>query len=329
MSISLEKAEFIRIDQQEVPAGADAYWLPTPDNDRLRIATFAVDAAVGTVILTTGRCEFIEKYFEVVEELRARKLNVVMMDWRGQGLSSRLLAQPEKGHIKTFGTYVADFRLLMRDVVKPAFAPPYFALTHSMGSAPILNLLADGYDELAGAVLVSPMTRLFDTPLVRLGAKLLAHGGVRVGAGRRSVANVREASMAFEGNNLTSDRQRHARFRLLQEAAPNASVHAPTYGWLKAAFDAMDRINAPASLAGMKVPVLIIAAGDDTVVDGSNAPRLAGLYEKLDCKVIEGAQHEVLMEQDQYRAQFWTHFDTYMAARLKDYSAAPASNGSA
>src|SRR5260221_10899037 len=39
----------------------------------------------------TGRAEQIEKYFETVRDLRDRGFAVAMIDWRGQGHSSRRL----------------------------------------------------------------------------------------------------------------------------------------------------------------------------------------------------------------------------------------------
>ena len=44
----------------------------------------------GTVCIFPGRSEFIEKYFEVVGELRRRGFAVAVLDWRGQGGSGRL-----------------------------------------------------------------------------------------------------------------------------------------------------------------------------------------------------------------------------------------------
>ena len=53
--------------------------------------------AQGVCVLLNGQTEFIEKYFEVIDELRGRGFSVATMDWRGQGDSSRLTAgQPQK-----------------------------------------------------------------------------------------------------------------------------------------------------------------------------------------------------------------------------------------
>ena len=70
-------------------------------------------------MLLNGQTEFIEKYFEVIDDLRARGFSVVTMDWRGQGGSDRLLANPLKAHIADFAQYDEDLAILMREVVAP------------------------------------------------------------------------------------------------------------------------------------------------------------------------------------------------------------------
>ena len=79
----------------------------------------------GTILLLTGRGEFIEKYAtEVVGELLGRGFAVIALDWRGQGLSYRPLADHEKGHIDSFDTYLADLKLFLQSVVAPEAPRP-------------------------------------------------------------------------------------------------------------------------------------------------------------------------------------------------------------
>ena len=52
--------------------------------------------ARGICVLLNGQTEFIEKYFEVIDELRGRGFTVATMDWRGQGGSSRDPGQPQE-----------------------------------------------------------------------------------------------------------------------------------------------------------------------------------------------------------------------------------------
>jgi lysophospholipase len=100
---------------------------------RLRYAVWtAAGTPRGSVVLIHGRGEFIEKYaMEVAGELRGRGFAVYAVDIRGQGLSTRMLPDHDKGHIDDFGTYVADLAALMDAVVAPEAPHPRRLLSHS------------------------------------------------------------------------------------------------------------------------------------------------------------------------------------------------------
>jgi lysophospholipase len=263
-----------------------------------------------------GRSEFIEKYFEVIDELRARGFAVATMDWRGQGLSDRMLPVREKGHILDFGAFRADLRLFTEDFARPRIEGPMVLMTHSMGGTPALQLLADGYDVFAAAALCAPMTRLFANPVKRAYARIASNLACALGASRQPVAGVKEHSLRFEGNVLTSDLNRHTRFRDLQAAAPNAILREPTFGWLRAATEAMADLDRPGRLENLKTPVLIVSAARDLLVDSAHHAVLAARSPLIENVVIDGALHEILMERDEIRAGWWRAFDAFIAAKL-------------
>ncbi len=97
-----EKMDLIGLPENPVPQGAITVPILAQDGLTLRAARWAGSAPRGTVVILLGRGEFIENYFEVVEELLTRRFDVVIMDWRGQGLSERELADPRKGPIDDF-----------------------------------------------------------------------------------------------------------------------------------------------------------------------------------------------------------------------------------
>jgi lysophospholipase len=267
-----------------------------------------------------GRSEFIEKYFEVARDLQARRLAVATMDWRGQGLSERLLPVREKGHIQDFGVFRADLRRFADEVVRKRLPGPYVLVTHSMGGTPALQLLADGDETYCAAVLCAPMTRLFDGLLHRIGVRLVAQAATRIGLSRYAIAGVKEHSMAFEGNILTSDRARHERFRELQSAAPNATIREPTYGWVRAATEAMDDLHRPGRFNKLKTPTLIVSAENDHLVRSSDHQWLARRSRLIECVTINGALHEILMERDEIRDQFWQAFDRFVLPKIESAS---------
>src|SRR5271154_1787781 len=87
----------------------------TAPGARLRAARFAAAGDQrGVCVLLNGQTEFIEKYFEVIDELRGRGFAVAALDWRGQGGSGRLVPQaPLRVHIDDFAEYDADLNAFM------------------------------------------------------------------------------------------------------------------------------------------------------------------------------------------------------------------------
>lgn len=309
-------ADFIRIPGNPPPDGADVFDFQASDGVQLRAATFPVANARGCVVLMAGRCEFIEKYFEVVKDLQARGFSVATMDWRGQGLSERLLPDGSKGHVDDFRKFVADLRLFAEEVAMKRFGGPYILMAHSMGGAPALQLLMDGYERFRAAVLCAPMTRLYANPAMRVVINVLPRLANLFGASDSAVPAAEDHSMKFEGNILTSDHARHDRFRELQTVAPNAVIGAPTYGWLRAATDAMNDLHRPGRFAKLKTPVLIVSAENDKLVDSADHEVLASRSPLISHTLIKGALHEIMMEQDTLRAQFWKAVDEFLAPLL-------------
>ena len=132
--------QLISIPANPVPEGATVGTVKTADGALLRFARFAPPAGrKGTLCVFPGRAEFIEKYFEVVRDGRARGFAVAMIDWRGQGLSERALPNARKGHVLDFSQYDLDLEAFVKEVVLPDCPPPLFALGHSMGAAVLLR----------------------------------------------------------------------------------------------------------------------------------------------------------------------------------------------
>lgn len=317
-------ADFIRIPSNKVPDGAEAIDFRAADGAALRGAIFPAPRAKATAVLALGRAEFIEKYFEVADDLRRRGFSVAALDWRGQGLSQRDARAGSLGHVGDFADFRSDLAAFMASVVRKRLAPPFVLLTHSMGGTPALQMLADGDETFCAAVLSAPMTRLDDGALKRLGVRFLARAACSIGFSVSPVPGVKEHSLAFEGNVLTSDPARHARFRDLQAAAPNAIVREPTYGWVRAAMAAMDDLHRPRRFMNLKTPTLIVSAGNDQLVRSGDHQSLCRRSPLIACVTIDGALHEIMMERDEIRDQYWKAFDDFVAPRLCAAAPAPA-----
>ena len=67
-SQSKPKAPLIDIDSFNCPSGGDSFFYKTSDGVNLRIAIWNETSSKGTILLQSGRTEFIEKYYEVIQE---------------------------------------------------------------------------------------------------------------------------------------------------------------------------------------------------------------------------------------------------------------------
>ncbi len=296
-----------------MPEGGEARWLAMPDGARLRVFTWA-GGSRGTVFFFGGRTEFVEKYFEVVGELRARGFSVVSLDWRGQGLSTRLLPDRRKGHIDDFSTFDRDLAHVMAEIA-PGFPKPWFALAHSMGGTVLLAAAHDHPDWFAGVVLSAPMLGLkFSGKAMALTVRGMATGLDALGFGKRYLPGGTPKAAdenPFERNILTHDERRYALLQALIRAEPALGLGSATVGWLHAAFRTIDIMSSPGWLAAVRTPVLICAAERDSLIDGA-ALRHAVVHLPVGELVeIAGSRHEILIEIDACRAAFWGAFDAF------------------
>lgn len=296
--------------------------IQTPDGIPLRACVWDVPAGQerrGVCVLLQGLTEFLEKYGEVASELNARGFTVASLDWRGQGGSERLAQGNRKVHIRDFDEYDLDLTTLMRDVVPGLGDAPLIALAHSLGAHILLRYLHDNRRRFACAVLVAPMLAIQTKPYSLWFTKLVtALFNLRRPSKRYLFGTERRDPMTlpFEKNLVTRDRARHERMKALLRAQPFLRVHGPTFGWLGAALKSISHIWRRGYPESIQTPMLIAGAGADRIV--ITAPERAYVKRLPNAAYIEipGAEHEILMERDEIRAQFWTAFDAFVDARL-------------
>lgn len=315
-------APIVKIPENPTPKGVDAFWIEAGDGTRLRALTWTPEAAGiahprGTVFVFNGRTEFAEKYFEVIGELIARDFAVATLDWRGQGLSDRALPDPRKGYVGDFNEFDGDLASFMGKVA-PDFPRPWIALAHSMGGNILTRGAHDHPEWFSALVLSAPMLGL------RLGRamgmiRMLAFVATRLGFGDRYVpgGNAKAAhELPFEETVLTHDARRYAIYQALTRKEPKLGLGSATFGWLAASFRSIERIMTQAWLGAIKLPVLISVAGHDQLIERSSLEAAAKMLPDAQLVAVEGADHEVLIETDDLRAQFWRAFDAFVSRCL-------------
>jgi lysophospholipase len=305
----------VSIPANPVPEDVVTGTLRTVDGAELRFARWAPPAGrKGTVCIFQGRGEQIEKYFETVRDLRDRGFAVATLDWRGQGHSSRRLRDPRKGYVRDFADYEIDVDTFVQQVVLPDCPPPHFALAHSMGGAVMLRLAHTGKRWFDRMVLSAPMIDLpgrstsLPVRLLLRAMRLTGQGGRFVPGGDDTLTG----SRSFITNPLTSDPARYARNAAILEEDPTLGIASPTVAWADTAFRAMITFRQRYYPSQIRQPILMLAASNDEVVSTSAIEEFAYHLRAGSHLVIAGSKHEILQEQDRYRAQFWAAFDAFV-----------------
>lgn len=303
-----------------MPSGAIAGTFPGFDGMPLRFARWSATRGPrrGTVVCFTGKGEFIEKYFEVIADLRRRGFAVAIMDWRGQGGSYRPLRASRKQHISDFVEYEKDLGCFMREIVLPDCPPPFIGLGHSMGGNVLIRNAATPGSWFERMVLTSPMIEINTKALgvsqrvVRFYAEVVAFcGGAKlnlpgVGNGDKTL------DVPFEKNSLTNDRERYNRNIAIMRESPELMAGGATVGWLRAALRSCDMIADPSFAGRVRVPMLLFVAGKDEIVSQQAIEDFASRIKLGAHVILQGAKHEILQETDATRALFWAAFDSYL-----------------
>lgn len=288
------------------------------DGLSIRYGIWPVEAGLcrGSVLLLNGRKEFLEKYAETIAELNIRGFTVFSIDWRGQGLSARLLTDRNKGHVGSYRDYLRDLSRFVDRIVLPAAQRPVIVLAHSMGAHIALRFLHDQPAGVDRAVLTSPMIDIQTAPCPRRLAGALARGAVTAGLSAVSVPGAAARSVlkrSFEGNPLTSDRRRFDIEKQAVIRCIDLAVGPPTFGWLAATVESIAVLHRDGFLEAVTTPLLMVAAGEDPLVSESAQRDACDRLPHCRFLLLPDARHEVLMECDRIRAEFWNAFDRFTA----------------
>ena len=193
--------------------------------------------------------------------------------WTGaaRAARARLLANPRKGYVRSFAEFDQDLAHFMKEIVLPDCPPPFIALAHSMGGHILLRNAALPGSWFSRMVLSAPMIAIAEEQARRAACRSSRAYAEILGRPRASarmyVRGGDDEPMEldpFEGNPLTSDRERYQRNRLVLEAAPRARPRLADRRLAARRLRSIARLTAPDYPLRVEVPLLLFAAGMDT-----------------------------------------------------------------
>ncbi len=289
------------------PEGGRAFWLRAGDGVRLRIAHWPAMKAMesrGTVLLFPGRSEYVEKYGPTAGELAAMGHDTLTIDWRGQGLADRPCRNRMVGDVGDYGEYQLDIAAMLEATEALSLPRPFYLLAHSMGGCIGLRALHEGL-EVRAAAFSAPMWGILMAGHLRPLAWASSWLFARLGLGCRLAPGTRIETYVevqpFEDNQLTTDENR---YRFLQKQArehPELTLGGPSMRWLYAA---LRETRALQAMTPPEVPAVTFLGSRERIVDPAPVHALMKAWgEAGRLEIIEGAEHELLMEPPQTRAR--------------------------
>ncbi|NJO38497.1 MAG: alpha/beta hydrolase, partial [Rhizobiales bacterium] len=288
----------------------------------------------GSVLYLNGRTEFIEKTVDACAILGRSGLDVWTVDWRGQGLSTRPLADAHKGHVTDYQLYLDDLDRFVREVTDlTARRGRIIMLAHSMGGHIGLRYLHDHPGLFDAAVFSAPMIDIaVNTAALRwLNAAIVGLGfGERYAPGtgrfRFVYANPEDPSDNGEIEDyrrridavriLTHDVGKFREIQRLLRANPSLTLGGPTAAWLNATFQSINLTWSPGYADAIETPVLMIGGGRDRVVVTARQEALARRLPNGRFQRIDQAAHELLVECDDVRSAFFQALADFAAVRI-------------
>ncbi|MDX1781109.1 MAG: alpha/beta hydrolase [Thalassovita sp.] len=263
---------------------------------RIRVGIWNERAQKGTVLLLPGRTEYVEKYAHTAQDLARGGYATLTVDWRGQGLSDRLLGDPMIGHVGAFADYQRDVRAMMAAARQMDLPRPWFLLAHSMGGCIGLRAMHEGLP-VAGAIFTGPMWGIQMGAAARPAAWAVSWASRYLGMSEKLSPGTRaEAYVSiapFEDNTLTTDPGMYGLMQDQLNLRPELSLGGPSLNWLHEALAeslALSRLPAPA------LPCLTYLGGHERVVDPQRVRALMLAWPGGKLEEVPGAEHEILME---------------------------------
>lgn len=298
----------------EGPLDSRAFWVTASDGLRLRVAHFPGEGERGTVLLFPGRTEYVEKYGRTARVLAEAGYHTLAIDWRGQGLADRMLAERRTGHVGLFCDYQRDVAAMVALADEMALPGPRHMVGHSMGGCIGLRAAMDGL-EVASCAFTGPMWGIRIAQPVRPAAWAVSRLSKSVGLGHMFAPGTGVdsyvASADFDGNLLTTDPAMWDYMRRQVMAIPELQLGGPSLHWLHEALTEMRDLNRRAS---PDLPCVTFCGTHERIVDVDRIRNRMARWPGGRLEMVEGGEHELMMEapalRDRVMAEMIALFDS-------------------
>ncbi|MHC6528621.1 alpha/beta fold hydrolase [Vibrio proteolyticus] len=294
------------------------------DKTKLYWCRLTCDSHNKAIVVVNGRIEAAWKYQELFYDLFQQGYDIYSFDHRGQGLSDRMLGDPQMGHVNDFEDYILDMERLLTHFDLTHYEQR-FLLAHSMGGAIATRYLQTHPQHSFDAIAVSAPMYGVSVPWYLSPIAVPLSMAMTTIYAQPTYAPGHQAyyPKPFEINPLTQSEVRYRWFRDLYDRMPQLQIGGPSTRWVwQGLLAAKQCILLTRQLT---LPFLLLQAERDTIVSNKAQDVFIRKLRKTnpDCElqVIQGSRHELLFEIDRCRNQaldsLLAFFDRHGSTRAK------------
>jgi len=308
-----KKAPYLELENYKAPKGIKSYFVTMDDGIKIRICHWINDSkgTKGTILLQQGHNEFIEKYFETIQEFLDRNYSVIAFDWRGQGMSDHQIEDIHKSYIRNYERHDKDLKYVLDEIIENNFPKPLIGIGHSMGGCLMLSAFHDQPKRFSKGILSAPMLGFKNERFLRTASSIMniLRRDTDYLLGSKPNMGI---ETPFEKNDLTTDPIRYDRIIKLVRKHPDIRLWGVTNSFAKAVNKRFKIMRSKNWAEKINLNVLIINSLDDSVVDANKTRKMSDRMQNCEVVDFEGCMHEIFMEKDIHRAKMWKAIDKFL-----------------
>ena len=310
-----EEAPYLELDDYKAPKGIRSIFVKMPDGKKIRLIYWRPSKknnnSSGTILLQQGHNEFIEKYYETIQEFIDRNYNIVAFDWRGQGMSDKMINDSRKQYIESFNIHDQDLNFIIDEIIVNNFQGPIIGIGHSMGGCILLSSLKRNEGKFEKIILSAPMLGFRSEKLLMsiieifylIFPKSIFMPGSKPNMGKET---------PFEENDLTTDKKRYLRTLKLVRLKKDIRLWGITIAFVKAVKERLLLIRKKGWAEDIKIKILFINSLKDRVVSADHILEMSKRLKNSEIINFNNCEHELFMEQDQHRSILWKKIDKFL-----------------
>ncbi len=308
-----QKAPYLELNDYKAPNGIESYFVNMDDGIRIRVCHWLQkkEKNAGTIFLQQGHNEFIEKYYETIQEFIDRGYSVICFDWRGQGMSERMITDINKSFITDFKRHDRDLEKILEEIINPFFPKPLIGMGHSMGGCLMLSAFHNHQTKFDFGVLSAPMLGFKNEKFLRTASSIMNFFKKDTDYLIGSKPNM-GIETPFEENDLTTDQERYKRTQMLVRMMPSIRLWGVTNSFAKAVNKRFKSVREKNWAEQINLKILIINSLNDRVVYSKKISEMSKRLKKSITIEFDNCEHEILMEKDEHRERFWQEFDNFV-----------------